>query len=100
MIEYVEVTIKVPVGYGELVDAFLAILHRMASGKGRQRHAQFDNQPLKTQDITRFSHDWRIDQIRKKAGEVPRLRTRDKAGEVADIGAYAMVEWCRLTGHL
>lgn len=99
-VENTEVVIKVPKGYEPLVDAFLAVLYRMAVGKGRERHAKYDNQELRTQDIAIFSHDWRLDQIRKKAGEVHRLRSRDKSGEVADIAAYALVEWCRLNGHL
>lgn len=99
-VEFKDVTIKVPIGYEELVEGFKVVLNRMAVGKGRQRHASFDNQPLKTQDIVIFSHDWRTDQIRKKAGEVPRLRARDKTGEVADIAAYSLVELCRLLGVL
>ena len=99
-IEYTEYKIQVPNGYDPLVEAFKMVLARMAVGKGRERHAKYDNQELRTQDIALFSHDWRLDQIRKKAGEVSRLRSRDKPGEVADIAAYALVELCRLKGWL
>ena len=99
-VETTEYTIKVPVGYEPLVNAFEEVLTRMAVGKGRERHAKYDNQELRTQQIALFSHDWRLDQIQKKAAEVSRLRSRDKPGEVADIAAYAMVELCRLKGWL
>lgn len=92
--------LAVPKGYEALVMAFEEVLTRMAVGKGRERHAAYDNQELRTQDIAIFSHDWRLDQIRKKAGEVSKLRSRDKPGEVADIAAYALVELCRLKGWL
>ena len=99
-IERKSITIECPVGYESLVDAFNIVLNRMAVGKGRERHASYDNQPLANQEIAIYSHDWRLDQIRKKAKEVPRLRARQKPGEVADIAAYALVELCRLEGLL
>lgn len=99
-VEYKTMSINVPVGYEELVEAFSIVLNRMAVGKGRERHANYDNQPLRTQQITIFSHDWRLDQIMKKAAEVRRLRARDKPGETADIAAYALVELCKLQGYM
>lgn len=100
MIEEHDVTIKVPFGYEILVNALLAALDRAAKGKGRKRHAKHDNQDLKQQDLYNFSHDWRMDQIRKKAGEVRKLSRRDKPLEVLDIIVYAAVEYDILMDEL
>jgi hypothetical protein len=92
MITEKDVTIKVPEGYELLVEAIEDALDRAARGKGRKRHADYDNQPLEQQDIYRYSHVWRLDQIVKKTKEVPRLRKRDRLGELADVIVLAAVE--------
>jgi len=99
-IEYTEVTLRVPKGYEEIVQAATVAAVRAGVGKGRQRHADYDNQPIREQQIARFSQGWRLDQIQKKAAEIPRLRSRDKADEVLDIIVLAAIEWCKLTGAI
>lgn len=99
-IEYTLVSSNVPKGYEEIVVAAAVAAVRAGAGKGRQRHADYDNQPISEQDISRYSQGWRLDQIQKKAKEVPRLRSRDKADEVLDIIVLAAIEWCKLTGRI
>lgn len=94
MIEKFTTTVEIPKGYELMLEAFKAALERAAVGKGRQRHAKHDNQPLEEQDIYLFSHDWRTDQVAKKAREIRNIRgKRDKANEALDIIIYIMVEW-------
>ena len=97
-IENSVVTVSVPKGYEEIVQAAVSAAMRAGVGKGRQRHAEYDNQPIRDQRIARFSQGWRLDQIQKKAAEVPRLRSRERADEVLDIIVLAAIEWCKLTG--
>lgn len=97
-ITFTDTAIKVPIGYELILHACNAALLRAAVGKGRSRHAEYDNQPLSDQQIYRFSQGWRLDQIQKKAAEIPRLKSRDRANEVLDIIVLAAVEWAKLEG--
>jgi hypothetical protein len=99
-IEKVTINAYIPQGYEEIITAATAAAFRAGAGKGRQRHADYDNQPIREQQIARFSQGWRLDQIQKKAAEIPRLRSRDKADEVLDIIVLAAIEWCKLTGAI
>lgn len=99
-IEYEVISVNVPKGYERIIEASVAAAIRAGAGKGRKRHADYDNQPISDQQISRFSQGWRLDQIQKKAAEIPRLRSREKADEVLDIIVLAAVEWCRLTGRI
>jgi len=96
MIEEERVTVSVPRGYDLLVSVCTAALDRAAKGKGRKRHAEYDNQPLEDQDIYHYSHGFRLDQIYKKVKEIPRLRKRDQLGELLDIIIYASVEYTKV----
>jgi hypothetical protein len=99
MIVKKKVTISIPFGYDLILAACLAAMERAAVGKGRQRHADKDNQPLHTQEIMTYSSGFRRDQIRKKAKELHRLRTRDQIGEIEDIIVYAAAEWGIVTNN-
>lgn len=100
MIVRKKVTISIPTGYDLILAACLASMERAAVGKGRQRHADKDNQPLYTQEIMTYSSGFRRDQIRKKAKELHRLRTRDQIGELEDIIVYAAAEWGTVTNNV
>lgn len=91
---------NVPKGYEEIMEAAVCAACRAGAGKGRQRHADYDNQPIRDQQISHFSQGWRLDQIQKKAKEIPRLRQRERADEVLDIIVLAAIEWCKLTGRI
>jgi hypothetical protein len=91
---------RTAIGYEPIVTAMQAAMDRMSIGKGRQRHARHSNQPVEQQDIALFSHGWRVDQIRKKANELERLKRSARADEVLDIICYACVEWLKLTGNI
>ena len=93
MIENDVMTLQVPKGYELILKACTDAMQRAAVGKGRKRHADHDNQPLEQQQIYIYSHGFRRDQIRKKAGELERLRLRDQLGELLDIIVYASVEY-------
>lgn len=99
-VEFNTITVSIPKGYEEIIQAAAMAAFRAGAGKGRQRHADYDNQPIREQQIARFSQGWRLDQIQKKAAEIPRLRSRDKADEVLDIIVLAAIEWCKLTGAI
>jgi hypothetical protein len=81
-----------PEGYREIIVAASRAAYRAGAGKGRQRHADHDNQPIMEQRIARYTHGWRLDQMDKKIGEVPRLRKLDRINELLDVIVLAAVE--------
>ena len=99
-VKFIDLDFRIAVGYESIVTAMQAAMDRMSIGKGRQRHARHSNQPIEQQDIAVFSHGWRVDQIRKKANELERLKRSARADEVLDIICYACVEWLKLTGNI
>lgn len=100
MIEEHEVIVKVPNGYDLLIRVCEEALNRAARGKGRKRHAAYDNQPLEDQDIYAYSWGWRLDQIQKKVKEVPRLRKRNQLEELLDIIILASVEYAKVLDNI
>ena len=96
-----EITLKIPDGYEVLATPLQAAINRCALGKGKERHQEYEGQPIMDQQIARFSKYWRHDQIQKKSWEAEnKLKTAKASEEVLDIIVLAAVEWLKLNREL
>jgi hypothetical protein len=95
-----KIEIEFPEGYEILSYPIEAAIKRTALGKGKQRHEEYSGQSFSDQQIMRFSHGWRLDQIQKKGFEASHLPKRDAIGEIEDVIVYGCAEWLKLNKEI